>query len=828
MNTSMGITGRFFLCIAAACTLAIPVLAEDVSDSFQRHVLPVLKAHCTDCHGEDKKNAKVDFATPRTPEQIRADADLWFRMLEQVESGTMPPPETGTLMPLQRKAVIDWVRGPLCAELAETRKRDGRSHLRRLSREEWANTVFDILGIRPAVGRFLPPDGRVDGYDKVSAALPFSATGMEGFMKTAEDTILTLLDSARAHDPKTNGTVRVWAKPSEQSKGHLLELPDGTVVSFNSDLNSGPLAIRNEKGGFGGIPIRVPGLHKLRLSVYGYQTNKPLPFGIYAGHTGAYPQMVRLAGTLAAPPGKPTILETEVYFSTATNNDVARVNDSFRLVPFGLGVPVPKNNLASKLGTGPGLAVQWVDITEPELPLAGYRFLMADFPESVSRLIEARPFEIKKALALVNREDLRLSLDKTIRRVGSRFFRRDLSDAEAGQMVADFLNRLDAGEQPRTLFINQVARLMTAPDSLAILDKPGRLDDFALATRLSYFLTNSTPDDALLATARAGRLGDPQTLRVQTERLLNSPNGERFVKSFTDQWLGLWGMDNTTPDHLVYPEYDDYLKLCSVMETRASFRHMLSRNLSVVDFVAPDWAFTNERLARHYGFPACDGFDLQLVPLPVGSPFGGIWTQSATMKVTANGTLTSPIKRGVWVAERLLGTRIPPPPPAAGSVTPDIRGALTLREQIAMHSSKGSCKACHARFDGYGFALESFDVTGAFRSMYRRPNPEIIQMQPHQRKKPTWENGLPVDSAGTTPEGKTFTGIAELRQMLSRSHSQLAQGVVRHLITYSTGEPATIVDDSAIHRIVQSTASDNYGLRSLLHAVIQSEMFRSK
>ncbi|MFN6050733.1 MAG: DUF1587 domain-containing protein, partial [Planctomycetia bacterium] len=223
MNTSMGITGRFFLCIAAACTLAIPVLAEDVSDSFQRHVLPVLKAHCTDCHGEDKKNAKVDFATPRTPEQIRADADLWFRMLEQVESGTMPPPETGTLMPLQRKAVIDWVRGPLCAELAETRKRDGRSHLRRLSREEWANTVFDILGIRPAVGRFLPPDGRVDGYDKVSAALPFSATGMEGFMKTAEDTILTLLDSARAHDPKTNGTVRVWAKPSEQSKGHLLE-----------------------------------------------------------------------------------------------------------------------------------------------------------------------------------------------------------------------------------------------------------------------------------------------------------------------------------------------------------------------------------------------------------------------------------------------------------------------------------------------------------------------------------------------------------------------------------------------------------------------------
>ncbi len=803
-------------------------LAADPADSFKKNVQPVLKEHCTSCHGKTKQKSNINFAAARTPEQLSTDAELWMRMADQIEAGTMPPDDEAPLTPKQRQAVLDWVRGPLYAELASIRQREGRSHLRRLSREEWGNTVLDILGIRPAVNRHLPPDGRVDGYDKISEALPFSAAGMEGFMKTAEDTIHTLLTAPRTADPKTNGTIRALAKPSEQSKGHILELPDGTMVSFNSDLTSGPLGSKDEKGNFKYIPIRVPGVHKLRLSVYGYQTDKPLPFGIYAGHTGAYPQMVSLAGTLSAQPGKPTVLETEIYFRTTPNNDLSPVTDSFRLVPFGLDVPVPKNNLASKLGTGPGLAVQWVDIIEPELPLPGYRFLMADFSEPMRKLIEAEPWDLKKALAAVDREQLRQSLEKTIRRVGARFFRRDLTDAEATRPAQAFLERLDGGEQPRDLFAESIVKLMTAPDSLSIIEQPGRLSDFALATRLGYFLTNTTPDEELLTLARQGKLSDSQTLREQTERLLKSPKAERFIKDFTDQWLGLWAMDSTSPDGYVYPEYDDSLKLSSTMETQATFRHMLAENLSVVDFVAPKWALINQRLAKHYGLPACEGFDLRRVDLPTDTPYGGVWTQSATMKVTANGTLTSPIKRGVWVAERLLGIKIPPPPPAAGSVTPDISGATTLREQIALHSSKGSCQACHAKFDGYGFALESFDVTGAYRTAYRVPDPEVIKLHAHQRKTPTWKNGLLVDSAGTTPDGKDFKGITDLREKLAENPARLAHGVVRHLITYATGQPATAVDTPAIQTIVKSTAKDKYGLRSLVHAVVQSDVFRMK
>ena len=208
--------------------------------------------------------------------------------------------------------------------------------------------------------------------------------------------------------------------------------------------------------------------------------------------------------------------------------------------------------------------------------------------------------------------------------------------------------------------------------------------------------------------------------------------------------------------------------------------------------------------------------------MPADTPFGGIWTQAATMKVTANGTLTSPVKRGVWVAERLLGTPIPPPPPNIDPVDPDTRGAKTLREQLALHRGKGSCAACHARFDSYGFALESFDVMGNFRTKYR-----IADTAPAKGKS-KWKDGLPVDATGVAPDGTAFAGVKQLREMLAKKPDQLARGVTRHLLTYATGQPTTPIDQPAIDAIVKSAANDDYGLRSLLHGVIQSQVFRMK
>ncbi|PAW75264.1 MAG: hypothetical protein B9S33_21750, partial [Pedosphaera sp. Tous-C6FEB] len=564
---------------------------------------------------------------------------------------------------------------------------------------------------------------------------------------------------------------------------------------------SGPLR------GFGGP--RNPGVHRLRLSVYAYQTDKPLPFGIFAGHTGAYPQIIELIAVLEAPPGKPAILETEVYLRTSDLNDLAPINDNFRLIPFGLGVPVPKNTQASN-ARGPGLAVQWVEIEEPELPLAGDRWLRADFRTAL-------------AGGLQNRDTFLKAADATFKRITPRLFRRDPTADELAKLNLRFAEQLDVGVTADNALRDCVVELMTAPDLLCIVEQPGPLNDFALASRLAYFLWNSTPDEALLAVAREGKLRDAAVLAAQTERLLKDPKASRFVDDFTDQWLGLRMIDDTSPDGKLYPEYarNDLLKRSSVQETRAFFRRVLDENLSVREFAAANWTFANESLAKHYGLPGITGLALQKVSLPADSAYGGLWTQPAVLKVTANGTYTSPVKRGVWTAERLLGISIPPPPPDIPAVEPDIRGAKTLREQLALHSSQGSCAACHAKFDPYGFALESFDVTGSYRKNYRVLNPE-------RKSGPWWTEGLTVDCSGKTPTGQTFADIRELRKHVAGNPAQLARGVARHLVTYATGAPATRLDQPAIDAIAATAAKDNYGLRALVHGVVQSELFRYK
>ncbi len=815
------------------CLLAPLAVAQDAASTFRDRVQPLLKTYCTECHAGAKPKAGIQLSGPRTADQFDTERDHWFRVLDALEAGTMPPKEEPQPKPAERAALVAWLRGDFTATLLAKQRAEGRSKLRRLSRTEYSNTILDLFGVKPTVGLNLPTDGRVDGYDKVAAALPLSASGAAGYFKMADDILARMLRPIPKTPPKAVAkprapdllddllgekksdttktapaspfdparTVRAIAFGSEQSKGHILEMPDGTKVSFNTDTTSGPLR------GFGGP--RNPGMHRLRLSVYGYQTDKPLPFGIYAGHTGAYPQIIELIAVLEAPPGKPAIIETEVYLRTSDLNDLAALGDNFRLVPFGLGVPVPKNTQASN-ARGPGLAVQWVEIEEPELPLAGDRWLRADFRTAL-------------AGGLQNRDTFLKAAEATFKRITPRLFRRDPTADELAKLNLRFAEQLDVGVTADNALRECVIELMTAPDFLCVVEQPGPLNDFAIASRLAHFLWNSTPDDALLDLARAGKLRDPKVLAAQTDRLLKDAKSTRFVDDFTDQWLGLRMIDDTSPDSKLYPEYakSDLLKRSSVQETRAFFRRVLDENLSVREFAAANWTYANESLAKHYGLPGVTGLALQKVNLPADSPYGGLWTQPAVLKVTANGTYTSPVKRGVWVAERLLGIPIPPPPPDIPAVEPDIRGAKTLRQELALHSSQGSCAACHAKFDPYGFALESFDVTGTYRKNYRVLNPE-------RKAGPWWTDGLPVDTAGKTPTGQTFADIRELRKLVAANPAQLARGVTRHLVTYATGTPASRLDQPAIEAIVTAAAKDKHGLRALVHGVVQSELFRWK
>ena len=783
--------------------------AADAALAFKTKVEPMLQAHCFKCHGPEKQKGKVNLAAARTLADFTAQPEMWFRALEQIESGSMPPEDEKQPTAAERTRLVEWVRGEYSQALLAKQRAEGRAKFRRLTRNEYANTIEDIFGVRPEVAKRLTSDGVVAGYDKVSAALPLSAEGALGYLKMAEDLqkhVLKLLPTSPQHGeaPKRN-IVRAAAMESGESKGHTLSLTDGWWVSFNTDTSSGRL---NYHG------ARIPGPHKVRLSLYAYQTDAPLPFGIYTGSTASFPQQIQLMRVLEAPPGQPTIIEIEM--------PEWQLRGGMRLIPFGLGVPVPKNTQASDCKK-PGLAVQWVEFTEPAPPIAADPFLTADFPPAFAdelrkseRVLISDKKDAPYVSRTIQREEFQNAMRATFTRIAPRLFRRAVQPGEIAPYVDAIMRQADTGTSAHEAFFSQVTELLLAPEFLTRPEAPGPLDDFALASRLSYFLWNSTPDEALLALASQGQLRDPRILREQTERLLNDAKSARFVNDFADQWLGLRAIADTSPDGKLYPDYDELIRFSSVGETQGFLREMLEKNLGVTHLVAAPWTLLNEPLAKHYGLPTVAGIALQKVNLPAGSPYGGVWTHSAVMKVTANGTSTSPVKRGVWFAERLLGLHIPPPPPDITPIEPDIRGAKTLREQLELHRNSAACAACHAKFDGYGFALESFDVAGAYRAHYRAPDDQ------------KWQPGLPVDPSGKTPGGADFKDIPGLRQHIVKNPLALAHGLAVHLVTYATGTPVTGLDQPAIAALATSTAKASHGFRSLVHAVVQSELFRSK
>jgi hypothetical protein len=317
-------------------------------------------------------------------------------------------------------------------------------------------------------------------------------------------------------------------------------------------------------------------------------------------------------------------------------------------------------------------------------------------------------------------------------------------------------------------------------------------------------------------------------LRAQVERMLADPKAKRFVKNFLGQWLDLRLIDDTTPDKQLYPEFDELLQVSMIAETEGFFAELLGKDLGTSNFVDSDFAILNERLARHYGIEGVLGQELRRVPLPAGSHRGGLLAQAAVLKVTANGTNTSPVVRGAWVLENLLGQPVPPPPPDVPAVEPDIRGAVTIREQLAKHRQQASCATCHRKMDPAGFALENFDVIGGWREHYRslavgekvRAKVDGLQVK--------YLEGRPVEAADELADGRRFADVDELKKLLLADRAQIARCVAGKLLTYATGGGPTFADRQAIDRIVERSQKSDFGLRTIVHEVVQSPAFLDK
>ncbi len=398
---------------------------------------------------------------------------------------------------------------------------------------------------------------------------------------------------------------------------------------------------------------------------------------------------------------------------------------------------------------------------------------------------------LREALYEVESTAPREDAERLLRSFLKRAYRRPVAEEDVRRFLALFDDQFAKGAGFGRSMLAAFTAVLASPGFVFVEEKPGRLDDRALATRLSLFLWNSIPDDTLRDLADRGELGKPDVLHAQAERMLDDPKARRFVEAFTDYWLDLRKIDDTAPSTTLYNDYelDDPLKLAAVEETRLFFAELVRGDLPSRNVVDSDFTFLNERLAEHYGMGGVPGVRFRKVKLPADSLRGGVMTQASVLKVTANGTTTSPVIRGHWITKRILGLETPPPPPTVEAVEPDIRGAVTIRQQLEKHRTSASCASCHSKMDPPGFALESFDVMGGRRDRYRAVSGKVPPVKGFgiNGQAFAFHYALPVDSAGALPDGRPFRDVRELKRLLAEDERPIARNLARQLTVFATG-----------------------------------------
>ncbi|HEX8913742.1 MAG TPA: DUF1592 domain-containing protein, partial [Humisphaera sp.] len=531
------------------------------------------------------------------------------------------------------------------------------------------------------------------------------------------------------------------------------------------------------------------------------------------------PRILRRIGAFDAQP-EPGVAEIDTHLlaGETIRPDAARL---FRSRP-----PNWRNPLATKDGC-PGVVFGWLEVEGPiveQWPTAGHKLLFGDLPVKPSK--DGGIVEVVSA-------DPKADARRLLSNFMARAYRRPVEPAEVARFAGVIDGAVATGSPFAEAMIAGYTAVLCSPSFVCVEERPGRLDDFAVATRLSLFLWNSPPDAELRTLAAKGELRKPEVLRKQVDRLLDDPRSKRFVDAFLDYWLDLRKANNASPDESLYPDYylDDLLTESAVEETQRFFAEMLKGDLPARNVVASDFAIVNERLAAHYGLTgAAESVGFHKVKLPADSVRGGILTQASVLRVTANGTTTSPVVRGAWVMDRILGMPPLPPPPKVPAVEPDIRGAATIRQQLDKHRSDASCAACHVKIDPAGFALESFDVAGGWREKYRAVGgggtPTAGIGKNGQRF--AFHDGLPVDASGQLPDGRPFKDVKELKQQLLKDERQIARNLARQLLVFATGAPVRFGDRAQVEAILDRSAKKQYGARSLVHEIVESELFLNK
>jgi hypothetical protein len=841
------------------------------------------ETHCHLCHNADNKQGDLDLTALKFEPAKAENFTQWVKVHDRIASGEMPPKKRPRPDAADIATITKSLHDDLVSAEAKAAGDNGQTRLRRLTRTEYENTVrdlFDLPGL-PLQGE-LPADGTVHGFDKNSDALDLSHVNLAKYMEAAD----RILDVAIATRPKAPAVVKYRTTLAYPAGfvAHVLMHGDGVLLKNKKPDPDFPPAGEHEHldqgahermGAFSnGASVGLfrhedesfhpyfnewvtiyPGRYRLTTSLWSFQWDKGQVLKS-RGTEAARLSIVQLVGdgrggghpsTVLGYLDAPSLHEQKHEVLTWLNPRETIGYNAASLAP--AHTRGPKRAMGF---TGPGITCDYFEVEGPlhdTWPPLGHKRLFGDLPISEFDA-KANP-NVRPPKRSPDRQQLFMGRNKPDPIPGLWTVSSAKPSEDADRLLADFLprafrrpvtaevrkgyvervnERLKAGDGFELAMRWAYRAALCSPDFLYHVEPARELDDHALACRLSYFLWNSMPDDTLRALAVEGQLRKPDVLRGEIKRLLADEKSKRFIEDFLGQWLKLRQIAVNDPDRKLYPEFNKYLQDSMVLETHAYFRELLDQNLSAEYLVKSDFAMINEKLAVHYGIPDVNGSQIRKVKLPAGSPRGGFMTQAAILKVTANGTTTSPVPRGAFVLDRLFGQPPAPPPPNIPAVEPDVRGATTIREQLDKHRSQTVCASCHAKMDPPGFALEEFDVIGGQRSRYRSLG--MGDPAPRGSIDPFigigFKLGPAVDSSGVLTDGSQFTGINEFQTLLAGQRDALLTNLARQFAVYSTGRGMSFSDRDEIATIVTTTNKNGGGVRTLMEKLIQSRLFQTR
>jgi hypothetical protein len=843
---------------SAAASAPAPSFSPDVSE-HKRTIVPFLKQHCQKCHGPDKQ--KGDFRVDRDlPNDFltRSVAQKWSEVLNKLDTGEMPPKDEPRPAANDVVKISEWItRERLRGEQA----RKGTSVvLRRLNRAEYNNTVRDLVGADIPTFDEFPADPPAGGFDNNGAALSISPLYLELYLKAAQ----RIVDRAIVTEKKPV-SIKWRFELEEGSKDDALNTYrknfDGQSIYINGGniVTNGMTVLRGKRGdglaqvhsfkvplaGYYTIRIRAAGSVPAREAVL--QAAKEMHQRAHLKRAARItnevqrrtfqenfekydwpslqrhfaedrryrygPPRVKITGDFAtqrllgefdvdAPESNPQIYEVRAWFESIESD--IRISNVYH-------VPEHDWNWWAQREVGfprPELLIDWIELEGPFYDI---------WPPTSHRLIFINSPNRGKDEEAYAREVLADFM--------RRAYRRPLREGEVESKLALFRKVRPERSSFEEAIKTPLIAILSSPHFLYLVeDSPTdssstRLNDFQIASRLSYFLWSSMPDDELVRLAEHGQLQDPAMLVAQANRMLTNSRNEQFIRNFAGQWLKLRDVGVNPPAQRIYPEYDDHLEISMRGESEAFFAHILRNDLGVLNFIRSDFVTINERLARFYDIRDVKGDYFRAVRVPPSVRRGGLMTQASMLSVTSNGTRTSPVWRGVWILERLLGDPPPPPPPNVGDIPPAVPGMskATLRDRMRLHREQAQCARCHNKIDPLGLALENFNAAGEWRERESRG-----------RTSEYGPNDPLIDARAQLPDGTEFVGVEGLQDELLKREDKFLRCLAEKLYTYALGREVDYSDQPTLDSAVKHVKQSSYTLRSLIHDVVSSEAFRSK